>query len=652
MKLFASYPQVVQMDCQANVNQKTDGFIVVGICGNYHNVTVLKSFVGSQKSETFRWILLTAFPFLVLNCARIRTILTDGCQALIGEIRAECHPGGMFPQAIMLRCIFHFLIDAFDREFGYGMQTPWFQYVKKGLFRLRACESREEFEDCREFVLRTCAGFDVPEFPKRSVIKFIMSRLANPEDWVLFAHVSCETRGCQSTQACESEQGHSRNTGVNARCSFLVTIIRYERLLTCRMKKLLRWVNRQLDGTLARGVTNESESTLSIALLKRLDAEMLPWMLDTVEEQMLLGRGDLRCVYTASNGSRHTFSVWYEGEKHDTDDAHKLQTAVHGAGSSDDENGDVSGDGGDYGDDGHEEPKRRKIDSHDENWTDEIEAELDQILSNPVSVETEFMFRKVRRVVAMVDPKDASNVLLSCSCGYHKRIGVACRHIWCLLFTILKAVPVLLEGTHRVRSMCNCVQKPTTCPTCMESPHYSKFDWEQFPTFDFFKMVNMDVGNKVKYHAILHTHAPTENLFPVIHSTVFYPRIPASLFRKFLEDNDPEGMDRVPTSGLPLNNDQQDNPDHDDRDQGVSGASKIRHSSDRTHRQEVPTYARVFNKLEAIWDRTQRLKKDACNSTKSLILTTLNSLEEQILSQHPDLQPKRTRDKYLGIARK
>ena len=32
--------------------------------------------------------------------------------------------------------------------------------------------------------MRTCAGFDVPEFPKRSVIKFIMSRLANPEDWV------------------------------------------------------------------------------------------------------------------------------------------------------------------------------------------------------------------------------------------------------------------------------------------------------------------------------------------------------------------------------------------------------------------------------------------------------------------------------------
>ena len=56
------------------------------------------------------------------------------------------------------------------------------------------------------------------------------------------------------------------------------------------------WIRRQLDGNLSRGVTNASESTLTPTHLHRLDCELLPWMLDTLEEQMLLGRvaGDVR----------------------------------------------------------------------------------------------------------------------------------------------------------------------------------------------------------------------------------------------------------------------------------------------------------------------------------------------------------------------
>ncbi len=653
MKHFARYPQVVQMDCQANVNKSTDGFNVVGVCGNYHNVAVLKAFVGSQKAETFRWILSVAFMFLVLNYARIRTIITDGCQALIGELRAECHHGGMFPNAIMLRCLFHILIDAFDRDFGYAMQSPCFQDIKQWLFKLRACESREEFVDCREFVLRRAAGIEADGFPRKDVIKFIMSRLTNPEDWVLFAHISCETRGCHSTQRCESEHGHSRNDRVNARCSWLLTIIRYERLLTSRMKKLMKWASRQLNGSLARGVTNASDSTLSLATLKYMDSAMLPWQVETVEEQMLLGRGDLRCVYTASEGTKHTFAVWYEGEKDDNDDAHKLRT---------DEIGESSDDGDSEADDDDDEDlaraKRQKgADPVAEDWTEEMEEELEEIMENPINSETKFVFRRIRKVVVMKDPKDAANMLMSCSCGYHKRIGVACRHIWCLLFTILKAFPIVIEGIHRITNICVCMSKPTTCPSCMAEPQYSKFDWENFPTFDFRKMVNMDLGNKVKYHAILHTDADTENIFPDVHSTVFFPRIPASLFQRFVSNNDPEGSDDVPKSGLPQTSDVQDGDEFDDTVTGSSRSSQPQQrTADRTQREEVPTFQRLHNKLEALWDRVQRLKKAVSNSAKSLILRTLISLEEQIFAQHPDKEPKRMqryfsrRDKYMGIA--
>ena len=65
VKLFRAYPQVLQMDAQANVNRTSDGFNVVGVCGNYHNIVLLRSFIGDQRATTFRWIFHVAFMYLL-----------------------------------------------------------------------------------------------------------------------------------------------------------------------------------------------------------------------------------------------------------------------------------------------------------------------------------------------------------------------------------------------------------------------------------------------------------------------------------------------------------------------------------------------------------------------------------------------------------
>jgi hypothetical protein len=59
-------------------------------------------------------------------------------------------------------------------------------------------------------------------------------------------------------------------------------------------------------------VTNAHESTLTDAILTHLDSLGLPWLVDTIEVQMLLGKKEsLRCIYTADtvNASTLQFSL-------------------------------------------------------------------------------------------------------------------------------------------------------------------------------------------------------------------------------------------------------------------------------------------------------------------------------------------------------
>ena len=662
-KLFATYPQVMQMDAQANVNRSTDGFNVVGVCGNYHNIVVLRSFIGDQRAPTFRWMFNVAFPYLLGKdvLLRVRIILVDGCTAVIGELQACCSPNGVFGRAKLLRCVFHLLIDAWDRQFGSGMGEIWFQEYKQYLFKLRSCETIEEFKLCADFVMRKAAGCNIETFPNISVIKFIMQRVHDAEDWVLYSHIHTCTRGCLATCRCESEHGHSRKAGVNARCSWVLAITRYEGIRGARKTRLMRWIRRQLDGSLARGPTNPDDTTLCLPQFVLLDAELLPWSLDTFEEQALLGRVQgLRCQYIESAtafSDKITFAVYFEG------DDQQEEEIVADRARTEPKNSDSEEEKEEIEDDDLDSPSVKRPcaseKNEDENWTAEMQKELEEIVECPLKEEMKFVYKKVRRVAMRIDPKDPMKLILSCTCGYPNRIGCACRHIFCVLFTVLKSNRVELDSFHSVTNLCSCTSSPRTCSTCMQSPHYKKFEWG--PNFDFLSLVNLDIASKVKYHAMLRPNFDAVSLFPTLHDSTFFPRIAASIMHTFARNNNVVNSRVIPKIGIPdantglLNDtsDRESSPPPPPTGHGV----RRRHASVR---EEVPTLARLVSDLERIWGRTDRLKdsKSLAKRTEArkLMLSIMRGMEDQVSSLHPDLEPQRMqryfskRDYYVGNA--
>jgi len=79
---------------------------------------------------------------------------------------------------------------------------------KSLFYRIRNCEHEPELSNCSQFVLRLSAANnsapgDSP-FPSADMVKFVLSRLDNCEDWVLMHHLCVPTRGTSTTQRVEA----------------------------------------------------------------------------------------------------------------------------------------------------------------------------------------------------------------------------------------------------------------------------------------------------------------------------------------------------------------------------------------------------------------------------------------------------------------
>ena len=182
----------------------------------------------------------------------------------------------------------------------------------------------------------------------------------------------------------------------------------------------------------------------------------------------------------------------------------------------------------------------------------------------------------------MPDPNNAAKLIGTCSCGYSFRIGFACRHFWCMLFTVLRCNFVLLDGHHSVTNLCECTSSPRSCVECMEKPHFKKFEWGD--DFDFLSLFNLDIGSKIKYHATLRSNFDSAQAFPTLHSSAFYPRIAASIFQPFANHNDPVSPRSVLKSGIPdthMENSENDDGWEDVQTEAPPPASRRRSSSSR-----------------------------------------------------------------------
>lgn len=616
-QLFAAYSWTVSMDVQHGVNNSTDGFNAIGTCGNYHNIVVMRAYIGSQKAETFRWLLRVAFKRLVKNFANIRAFFVDGWQATIAELQILCLPGSMFPHAQIILCMWHLLTDAYDKKFGYAMQSTWFKKFKSMLYRLRNCEIEEEFKDCKEYVLRSAASDGHAQdgdsdFPNVEMVKFIMPRVERPERWVLKYSLATLTRGALTTQRNESDHGDSRTHGINAKCSWLLTVKKHETAHHERRIALLKWSDKQLGRALCRGPANAEVSTISHALLVKLDSFMLPWALDALEIQLLLAQKDeLQCVFAEHRNEKLIFKVYYDNDDSDNEDvANDPVVSSMVEESSSDESDDERA------------PKKSRsaasmssadvatdddmISGATYDFTDDLKPKFEEVMANALPVSTNFYWKKIRTLHVIPDARDACYAYVVCLCGYPCRIGLPCRHVFRLLFKILDKK--------------------------------EDFSWSNFELL-FEDLVKLDIVSKVKYHAALRDQTGDVLAgFAKLHNTKqFHPRIPFRYVTQFLSHSRPEGYDRLPQGGLPQRSDMDG---HGETSGGHVRAAQQPHRRE-SERDSVPTESRVFHEMHEIWDRTRRMTGRNQSDGRRLVGTTLATLKDQIYAMQPDIAPKK-----------
>ena len=160
-----------------------------------------------------------------------------------------------------------------------------------------------------------------------------------------------------------------------------------------------------------------------------------------------------------------------------------------------------------------------------------MDEDFTVVVENPLPRGTKFYWKKVRTISVIPNARDATSVLLVCDCGFPCRIGFACRHIFCFLIKIFKAILVKLHND-------------------------TAFEWAKIPDFNFAHLINMDICSKIKYHAVVRdkSGAATKGFASLSDLTKFHPKMSAQLFTQYVKNVrnfQPEGDKDVPVPGLP-----------------------------------------------------------------------------------------------------
>ena len=551
--MFNAYPSVCQLDCQHGVTSQCDGFNAVGVDGNGHNIIIMRAYIGAQDALVFRWILFAAFPKLIPNSKEIRTFFCDGCPALNKALRQAC--GIVFPTAKCFRCLWHLVTKAFEDTFGFG---DWQTEVKRLIWRLRKCESDDEFRDCAEFVLRKLA--DMSELGKplscirSQVLDFFKRRLQIASLWVLKDQLRWPTRGCAGTTRVESTHGHDRReSNITARNTFLTTTKKYLAQYEKSLRNRQSWAARQLSTGLLRSPINPDISIFAKDDIDELDHIALPWAIEALEDQALLAlrvtavlkkKGHAASQRNSENKlPAAEFACWCDEDLDDAVDHSSEEESDDGGDDvtdGDDERGDDvdeddAHDDDDVADDdddneyGEKEStprgKRLRDDDSEDNDSNsdnsEFQFDNDEFLQTcadqPMPANATFFYKRIR-LVQLFPELDQSgmptgNYFFFCTCGFPIREGVSCRHILAVLLIMLTDI-------------------------------HGKFDLSKLKLE---QLLNMNICSKDRYHAVLNgqgQHFPFNNSF-------FKPAIPRTVAMEYLSSAVVTADADIPESGLP-----------------------------------------------------------------------------------------------------
>jgi hypothetical protein len=416
---------------------------------------------------------------------------------------------------------------------------------------------------------------------------------------------------------------------------------------------------------------NPDESVFTKKDLDGMDAMMLPWAVESLEEQAALGR-NMKVIFAKKGTTRQTkshdtsrdlpfageFKVWYDdGEGSDDDGDAMSFNADDLSDTSDTSDSSGSSSCDDSGSESSRDQCHTKKncqvtqDSSSEDLDDDttdifnVDKFLDQCIAAPLEGCTKFYWAKVRTVTVAPFYDDAQRntgqYLLFCNCGFPTRIGVVCRHIFAVLFHML----------------CNLLPTDPTSNSDDEPalPDPTFIDWSTISLQD---LCNMDIVGKIKYHAAVHGRGSLFNLS----TDAFHPTIPCQAAQDFFRQYDPipRSEQNIPQNGLPHDEDDVDLTDHSNTDAPLKTAASSKTNVEGVNRREIqPTEFGVSSLLTDVWKFTNRFDITDKNDARRLIRQRILELQNEIKAMETrnvrkeDLQRRFSkRDMFNGNARR
>jgi len=390
------------------------------------------------------------------------------------------------------------------------------------------------------------------------------------------------------------------------------------------------------------------ESVFTKGDVDGMDAVMLPWAVECLEDQAALGL-KMQVMFTKKGKTRETkshdtsrnrpdagaFKVWYDGGEGSSDDGDAM--VVNADDLSDYSNSSESGSSSSSDGEGSESstessrkqslPTKESRDSSSEDLdsedADDVNEDafnpdefLDRCIAAPLEGCTKFHWRKVRTVLVAPLYDDAQRntgkYQLICNCGFSTRIGVVCRHIFAVLFHML----------------CNLLRTENSEDSGDDlAPEPKSINWS---IISLQELCNMDIVSKVKYHAALHGRG---NLFE-LSTNPFRPTIPFQVAQDFFRKYEPmprSEQDIIPQNGLPCDEDDVDVTNSVAPLKSAAPSNPNLQKNQGVNQREIqPTEFGVSSLLMDTWKFTNRFNVSEKNTARRLIRQRILELQNEI----------------------
>ena len=463
LRNFQAYPEVLVMDDKKKTNKHGHSFFAgVGVDSLWRNNTLFRSWTPNNTHDALNWLMTVALVHLLSPRlrSRIKCVFTDHCGTMTPILAKVCGDKDVFPNARHFLCVYH-IVRNFFQEFGQGHKKQWKlksstqQYRKGGtiqwayawqkncasaIFRLAVCETKEEFDACKEHLLqyvkrskdmgssKTCL--------RDSVLQFFAQKFLDADKWCLYNRLDTRTLGIASTSRAEGEFSGIRVLNLNAATGFNRAMMKIQWQANRRHNRKVYLSQQSMNSVIKR----QSAHCMDVDEWKWLDKKLTTHYLKQVESQMEMSS---RFVYQVVKVTKvgdvvtgATIAVWVPNAEFE--DNADIESEVDGEGANS-ENGEADEENGDTVEPSHGDEMEDSSSSGSEGL--EAEEKLgedpeapDEIVTGVTKNEDDdqwspFLWKKVRFVEVSVGQK----CTFSCDCKLLERECYACRHILHLL---------------------------------------------------------------------------------------------------------------------------------------------------------------------------------------------------------------------------